>query len=143
MRTVAGGAFHPQFMHSMTRRSEPYMRRAASFQGFSRCKMPNVAARMAALRAKYAADMCVGEGRHPAGWLRHPAAIHSAGAALAKYDRPVLDVGLDHVAVAELAVQHGETQRVEEVVLDGAFEGACAVNRVVALVAEEFLGGRR
>ena len=59
---------------------------------------------------------------------------------LAKHDAAVLDIGLDHIAVGELAVEHVEAERVEQVMLDGALERAGAVDRIVALVAEELLG---
>ncbi len=44
------------------------------------------------------------------------------------------------VALAELALQHLQGQRVEHAPLDGALERACAVGRIVAFLHQEVLG---
>lgn len=49
--------------------------------------------------------------------------------------------GLDVVSFAKVAVEDFEAERVEDLALDDALEGAGSVGGVVALLAEEELGG--
>ena len=58
-----------------------------------------------------------------------------------KQDMAVIDIGSDHIAIHKPAVEDIERERIQQQVLDGALERTCAINRIVALVADEFLGG--
>ena len=60
---------------------------------------------------------------------------------LVEHDVSVVGVGLDDVAVDEFPVEHVEAERVQQQVLDGALEGARAIDGIVALAADELLGG--
>jgi len=52
----------------------------------------------------------------------------------------VFDVGGDGVAIVDFVVEDLHAEGVEDFALDDAFEGACAVGRVVALAPEPFGG---
>lgn len=61
--------------------------------------------------------------------------------ALVEDDGAVVHVDVDRAALREAAFEDGETERVEDVVLDGALERAGTVDGVVAVLGHQLCGG--
>ena len=55
--------------------------------------------------------------------------------------RMAANLGLDDIAVPELALEDVEAERVEQKVLDDALQGAGTVNGIVAFFSDVLLGG--